>query len=124
VALRVTFGAGLDETRMSFCGGGITGVISGSEADPTASSVAWRCEEEATVKRLTELERATDGSVQGPLIVPYVGRAIEAWRRGAIPGRCDELPSIGDVRRAHDLVMRAYESVSSRSTARSTLATP
>jgi hypothetical protein len=60
--------------------------------------------------------------VQGPLIVPYVGRALDAWRRGRVPGDCDELPSIKDVLPAHDLVMRVYENASSRSTSEATLA--
>jgi hypothetical protein len=99
-------------------------VIAGTEADPTASLVAWSCEDPAMRERLTELEQSTDGSVHGPLIVPYIGRALDAWRSGRVPGECDELPSIGDALRAHDLVLRVYESASSRSTSRSALATP
>jgi predicted dehydrogenase len=108
-AVRATLDGGPDETRMSFCGGGVTGAIVGSEADPTASNVVWRCEEDATLRRLRELERATDGSAQGPLIVPYMGRAIGAWRSGRRPGECDACPSVRDVVAAHDVAMRVSE---------------
>jgi predicted dehydrogenase len=108
--LRVTFDGGPDETRLSFCGGGVTAAIAGSEADPTASSIAWRCADATKLRLLKELECSSDGSLHGPLLVPFLGRAIEARRRDALPGQCDALPSIADVFAAHDLAMRGYES--------------
>jgi len=114
-AIRATLEGGPDETRLSFCGGGVTATIVGSEADPTASDVVWRCERAATLRRLQELERATDGAVQSPLIVPYMGRAIAATRRGLAPGSCDECPGVRDVVAAHELVFRALDRGSSPS---------
>jgi predicted dehydrogenase len=118
MALRLTLEGGPDETRLSFCGAGVTGAIVGSEADPTASTVLWSCENDATLQRLRALEDSTDGSVQAPLIVPYIGRALAAWRgrrsRRSVPVECDELLSVRDVVCAHDLAMRAYESASVR----------
>jgi hypothetical protein len=93
-ALRLTFDAGPDQTRLSFCGGGVTAAIVGTEADPTASAVAWSCGDRLLLQRLVDLEQSTDGSVQGPLIVPFLGRAIDVRRRDALPGQCDALPSI------------------------------
>jgi predicted dehydrogenase len=107
-AVRATFDGGPDETRMSFCGGGVTAAIVGTEADPTASNVLWRCEDAATLGRLHELERGTDGCAQAPLIVPYMGRAIAAWRSGQQPGESDECPSVRDVMVAHDVAMRIH----------------
>jgi predicted dehydrogenase len=111
-ALRLTFDAGLDQTRLSFCGRGVTAAIVGTEADPTASAVAWSCGDRLLLQRLVDLEQSTDGFVQGPLIVPFLGRAIDARRRAALPGQCDALPSIRDVFPAHDLAMRACEGAS------------
>ena len=111
-ALRLTLEGGPDQTRLSFCGGGVTATIVGTEADPTASTVAWSCGDRLLLQRLVDLEQSTDGSVQGPLIVPFLGRAIDARRRGALPGQCDALPSIRDVSPAHDLAMRACEDAS------------
>jgi predicted dehydrogenase len=108
-ALRLTLEGGPDQTRLSFCGGGVMATIVGTEADPTASAVVWSCSDAMLLQRLVELEQSTDGSLQGPLIVPFLGRAIDARRRGALPGQCDALPSIHDVFPAHDLAMRACE---------------
>jgi predicted dehydrogenase len=108
-AIRATLEGGPDETRLSFCGGGVTAAIVGSEADPTASSVVWRCENAATLRRLREVELSADGAVQSPLIVPYMGRAIEATRRGIGAGGSDECPGVGDVAAAHELLFRALE---------------
>jgi predicted dehydrogenase len=107
-AVRATFEGGPDETRLSFCGAGVTAAIVGSEADPTAAPVHWSCEDESTLRRLREIEEGTDGAMYGPLIVPYIGRALAAARERL--GRpCDACPSVRDVAAAHELVMRIYE---------------
>jgi predicted dehydrogenase len=104
-AVRATLEGGPDETRLSFCGAGVTAAIVGSEADPTAGPVHWSAEDESTLRRLREIEESTDGAMHGPLIVPYMGRAIAAVRERL--GRpCDACPSVRDVARAHELVMR------------------
>jgi predicted dehydrogenase len=108
-ALRVTLDAGPDATRLSFCGDGVTAVIEADGADPTASSVVWRSDDVSKRRALAEVERATEGPLHGPLLVPFLGRAIEAHRRGARPGETDALPSIRDVIAAHDLALRAHE---------------
>jgi predicted dehydrogenase len=108
-AVRATLEGGPDQTRLSFCGAGITAAIVGSEADPTAGPVHWTCEDEAMLRRLRELEDGTDGALHGPLIVPYMGRAIAAARRGGTDPPGDACPSVRDAAAAHELVMRVYE---------------
>jgi predicted dehydrogenase len=108
-AVRITFeGGGDDETRMVFCGGGVTAAIEGTESDPTANRVRWETRDPATRARLERLERCAPGHLAAPLIVPYLGEAIEALRRGQAPGACPALPTIRDVRAAHDIALRTY----------------
>ena len=94
-SLRLTFHAGPDRTRISFAGNGITAVIEGGEADPTASRVHWS----PAAPRLLDLEVRAGGYETGPLIVPFIGDALRALR-----GR-DRSLSISDVRAAHTLIL-------------------
>jgi predicted dehydrogenase len=107
-AVRVTFeGGGPDETRMSFSGGGVTASIIGGEADPTGSRVLWRTHDAAKSARLEAMEQATSGHTAAPLLVPYLGEAIQALREGLSPGACEALPAIGEVVAAHRAAIQA-----------------
>ncbi len=92
IALRLTAFAAHDRTRLSFCGAGVTADIVGSEADPTASSVAWSCADTAKLRRLHVLESEAGGSASGPLVVPLVAAAL----RGDA-----ETPDVGGAASAH-----------------------
>jgi predicted dehydrogenase len=106
--VRVAFdGGGPDEVRMTFCGGGVTATIAGTEVDPTAGAVRWTASDSVRRARLEALEAATGGQTAAPLLVPYIGEALAAVRRGLGPGGCDALPSIGDVAGAHEIALRA-----------------
>lgn len=106
-ALHITLDAGPDRTFLAFAGNGVTARIEGGEADPTASAVAWSAIDGGARRRLEVMERESAGDLHGPLVVPFVGGALEALRRGETPGESDALPSIGDVRPGHDAAMRA-----------------
>ncbi len=109
--MRVTFDSGgPDETRMSFSGGGVTAAIAGSEVDPTGSRVLWRTGDAAKRLRLEAMEQATRGHMAAPLLVPYLGEAIQALREGHRPGACEALPAIGDVAAAHRAAIQACAS--------------
>jgi predicted dehydrogenase len=100
--MRVTFeGGDPDSTRLSFSGGGVTACIEGTEVDPTVAGVQWRTDDAAKRVRLETMEQATRGHTSAPLLVPYLGEAIQALREGRTPGTCEALPAIGDVAAAH-----------------------
>ena len=80
-ALRLTFHAGPDRTRLVFAGNGLTATIAGGEADPTASDVDWHPRR----ADLLALERAAGGHASGPLIVPFIEEALTALRKGHPP---------------------------------------
>lgn len=103
----VTLDAGPDRTTLVFAGNGVTARIEGGEADPTAGEVAWHAIDGAARRRLEAIERESAGDLHGPLVVPFVGSALEALRRGEAPGESATLPSIADVRAGHDAAMRA-----------------
>ncbi|WP_394823910.1 Gfo/Idh/MocA family protein [Pendulispora albinea] len=108
-SLRIALDAGADDTRITFCGDGVTATIHGGEADPTASAVAWTARDTAREQALRALEQTTDGQPSGPLIVPFMGRAIEAYRQGLVPGASPHFPSVRDVAIAHAAIFRVYE---------------
>lgn len=105
--LHVTLDAGPDRTTLAFAGNGVTARIEGGEADPTAGAVAWSAIDGGARRRLEAIERESAGDLHGPLVVPFVGGALEALRRGEAPGESETLPSITDVRPGHDAAMRA-----------------
>ncbi|MCL2449197.1 MAG: Gfo/Idh/MocA family oxidoreductase [Polyangiaceae bacterium] len=106
--IRVTFDAADDETRIAFAGERVTAVIAGGEVDPTAGAIAWKTASPAIRPRLAAIERSASGYDTAPLLVHFIGEAIAALRRGLAPGSVPALPSIADVRAAHDAVFRAY----------------
>jgi predicted dehydrogenase len=106
-AVRVTFDAAEDGVRIAFAGAGVTAVIAGGEADPTAARVEWTATRPATRARLAAIERDAGGHDAAPLLVHYLGEAVAALREGRSPGETGALPSIADVRQAHDAVFRA-----------------
>jgi len=109
-SLRLSLDGGGDTTRLTFCGNGITAFIEGGEGDPTASSVRWDVArgDGASKRRvsLEILERETGGALGSPLLVPYIGDALEALRRGHAPGGVEGLPSISDCASAHATALR------------------
>jgi predicted dehydrogenase len=105
LSLRISLDGGADTTRMVVCGRGVTAVIEGGEADPTASTVNWVTSDDATLTRLCALERDTPGAIGAPLVVPYLGAALHAIRDGLSPGESDHLPSIDDCADAHAAAM-------------------
>jgi predicted dehydrogenase len=110
LVLRITFDAGPDRTRFSVAGGGVTATIEGTEVDPTTTTIAWASSDRTRAPELERLESDTEGGTAAPLLVPFIGNAIAAWRRGLLPGDHPDLPSIYDVAPAHALVFRAYRS--------------
>ncbi|MDB4945545.1 MAG: putative secreted oxidoreductase [Labilithrix sp.] len=103
LSLRLSFDGGADTTRLTFCGGGITAVISGGEGDPTGSKVAWHALPggAARVAALESVEATTRGATSSPLLVPYVGDAVRALREGRAPGDVQDLPGIASCTAAH-----------------------
>jgi predicted dehydrogenase len=106
--LRISLDGGADTTRLTFCGRGVTAVLEGGEADPTATAVRWSAADLADgpraderVAALARLERETSGALGSPLLVPYLGGAIRAAREGRSPGDTERLPSMADVVEAH-----------------------
>jgi predicted dehydrogenase len=108
--LRITFeasGAEGDHTRFVVCGRGVTAILEGSEEDPTASAVRWSTGDARVRRRLEAIERGDprdgDGGphASAPLLVPYIGRAIEALRAGLQPGTDEALPAVTSVAAAH-----------------------
>jgi predicted dehydrogenase len=81
-ALRLSVDGGADATRITLCGRGVTASIEGGEADPTASAVRWSTSDDRARRRLEALEQDTPGALGAPLLVPYVGEAVAALRRG------------------------------------------
>jgi len=106
--LRATFDAPADATRLSFTGGGTAAVIEGTEVDPTAANVAWTASSVAKLRSLQALESQCPGARHPPLLVSFLHAAIDAVKRGALPGDCDALPSIASARAAHHAVFDAY----------------
>jgi len=100
ISLRLSFDGGADVTRLAFCGGGVTAVIEGGEADPTAGPVRWHAAPHVR-DRLALLERDTDGALGSPLLVPYLADILAALRDGLRPGDSDRLPSVASVASAH-----------------------
>jgi len=87
---------------------GVTAAIEGSEVDPTTGTITWTASDRERVEGLQRLESDTEGGTAPPLLVPFIGKAIDAVRRGIAPGDHPNLPSIADVAPAHALVFRAY----------------
>ncbi|WP_394844195.1 Gfo/Idh/MocA family oxidoreductase [Pendulispora brunnea] len=108
-SLRITFDAGMDQTRLTFCGAGVTATIAGSEADPTANPVEFIAADPAKLRVLQALEDKVDGVGQSPLLVPFIGRALESFRQGMMPGASSHFPSVRDVAIAHAAIFRVYE---------------
>jgi predicted dehydrogenase len=103
--LRISLDGGADATRIVLCGRGVTAILEGGEADPTATPVTWAASDERTRLRLAALERDTPGALGPPLLVPYYAAAIAALRDGESPGESDRLPSIADTYDAHAVAM-------------------
>lgn len=98
-SFRISIDGGADATRIVVCGQGVTAVIEGTEADPTASSVTWSALDAAAKERLVSLERDTPGALGSPLLVPYIGHVVRALENG------DDLPSIADTFDAHSAAL-------------------
>jgi predicted dehydrogenase len=92
--MRFTIDAATDATRFAFAGAHVTATFEGTENDPTAIDARWEGGPSFV---------ARDGVLGAPLLVPYVGRALAAWRSGDSPGTSEALPSIEDVRAGHEL---------------------
>ena len=107
--MRITFDAARDETSITFCGGGATATIRGGEADPTASKVAFSANDPKKQRALDAIAHEADGIGAGPLVVPFIGSAIDAFRRGVTPGAPSPVPSVGDVAVAHAAIFCVYE---------------
>jgi predicted dehydrogenase len=118
--LRATFDADADTTRLSFAGGGASAVIEGSELDPTAANVTWSAPSKARLRFLEALESQSAGARNPPLLVPFLHAAIDAVKRGALPGDCDALPSVASAWAAHDAVFEVYAEAARQATARLT----
>ncbi len=108
--VRITFeGGGPDEIRMSFCGAGVTASVVGTETDPTATHPRWKTGDSRRLRQLEAIEARVGGYTAGPLLVPYLGRAVQAAREGARPGDGAALPGICDVQAAHRIALQARE---------------
>lgn len=105
VSLRLSLDGGADTTRITACGGGVTAMLRGCEADPTASPVEWHASDASTRRRLESLERAATGSLGAPLLVPYLADVLAAYRDGESPGDSDRIPSIRGTLDAHEAAM-------------------
>jgi predicted dehydrogenase len=104
--LRVSLDGGPpDETRLTFCGGGVTATIAGTEDDPTAMPIAWKTHDDTLRAKLEAVEALAGGWRGSPLVVPYLGQALDALRAGWEPGESALLPSIRDVARAHAIAL-------------------
>jgi predicted dehydrogenase len=115
LALRITLeGGGPDEVRISFCGNGVTATIAGGEVDPTAAAVQWKTADARRLSELERIEQRAGGHLAGPLLVPYLGEAVDALRQGLAAGECDALPSIASVAASHDTAFRAVLEASRR----------
>lgn len=107
-SLRITFDTGDEETRLAFAGNALAATITGSEMDATASEVRFTGARASEVMRTLTREANVGGASAPPLLVPFIGAALDAVREGRSPGTCDALPSMLDVIPAHDAIMRAY----------------
>lgn len=105
VSLRLSLDGGADTTRITACGGGVTAMIRGCEADPTASPVEWHTHDAQTKRRLEALEQTSSGALGPPLLVPYLAGVLDALRAGERPGDSDRLPGIADTTEAHEAAM-------------------
>src|SRR5690606_27383847 len=99
-SFRVSIDGGDDATRITLSGNGVTARLAGGEADPTGGLLRWSARR-GVRERLEALERATEGALGSPLLVPYLAAAIAALRDGERPGDSERLPAIASVRRAH-----------------------
>lgn len=104
-SLRISLDGGADRTKLTICGRGVSVHLDGPEADPTARPLVWSTTDEATRIRLEALERSTKGASGPPLLVPYLGEAIDALRDGIAPGTSERLPSIAEASAAHAAAM-------------------
>jgi predicted dehydrogenase len=99
-ALRATFDAGPDATRITFAGRGLSATISGLEVDPTAGSVAWSGVDAGVVREARALEARCTGESPIPLLLPFMRQAIESRGKNA--------PRIRDVADAHRAIFEVY----------------
>jgi predicted dehydrogenase len=108
--LRITLEASAadgDRTRFVVCGRGVSATLEGTEDDPTASAVHWSTADVRVRRQLEALDAADPRDARGgphagaPLLVPYIGRAIEALRAGLEPGADEALPTVRSVAAAH-----------------------
>jgi predicted dehydrogenase len=113
-SVRISLDGGADTTRIVACGRGVTAVIEGGEADPTASRVTWSALDPSTHARLVALENDTPGALGSPLLVPYIGAIVAALRDGESPGDSERIPTIASTLSAHTAAM----SVAARATER------
>ncbi|HWL84252.1 MAG TPA: Gfo/Idh/MocA family oxidoreductase [Polyangiaceae bacterium] len=113
-SLRITFEAAHDRTRITFCGAGVTATINGTEADPTANEIEFAANDPVKERALRALACDIDGVNSGPLLVPFIGAAVDAFCRGLTPGAPSNIPSIRDVAMAHAAIFRLYESYAAR----------
>lgn len=104
-SLRISIDGAADATRIAVCGQGVSAIVAGGEADPTAGVVAWSAASDASLLRLRALEQATPGGVGAPLLVPYVAGIVDALRDGYSPGEIDRLPSVESTADAHAAAM-------------------
>ncbi len=100
-SFRITLDGAADSTTITVCGAGRTVTLRGGEADPTGSTLSWGVSDRDERERLEARERETRGALGSPLLVPYVGAAIRAWRTGARVGAHEDLPSISSTFAAH-----------------------
>lgn len=105
LSLRLSLDGGADATRITACGGGVTASIAGTEADPTGTPIAWLTRDAGARRRLEALERASDGTLGTPLLVPYLAGVLDGLRAGESPGDSDRLPSIATTLDAHEAAM-------------------
>jgi predicted dehydrogenase len=99
-ALRATFDAGPDATRITFAGNGLSATISGTEIDPTAGSVSWSGVDIGQVRAAKRVEAECAGESPIPLLLPFLRSAIESKGRNA--------PRIADVLDAHRAILGVY----------------
>jgi predicted dehydrogenase len=106
--LRATFDGASNSTRLSFAGAGLTGIIDGPDADPTAGAVRWLIDDADRMRTVRRLDEQCRGSRHGPLLVPFLHDGIRSVKEGRAPGDCDSLPSVESTRDAHRAVFDVY----------------
>jgi predicted dehydrogenase len=105
-AIRATFDAGPDATRITFTGNGLSATISGLEIDPTAGAVEWSGADMSVVRAAKRVEAECTGQSPIPLLLPFLRAAIESKGRDA--------PRIGDVADAHRAIFAIYDAPGAR----------